>query len=159
MTFNPVSNRPEYTGSMVIKTSSVCKLAQYGQVLVDDTTWSKVKKDMGDLAELRPKMTPVGEFTFTGFAAPERIVQVCPASLSLRNFAGVDANQSPSKPHLVRGMETFNILIIFFYHLPGPSILKISSISPPSSSSSSLMQEFPISKDPRSAIAVTPTHP
>ena len=106
ITLNPVSNRPEYTGSMVIKTASICKLAQYGQVLVADSTLKLVESTVrSELFDIRPKITEVGDFSFTGFNGTEKIVQILPAPLSLRNFGNAEA--APSKPHLVRGVSDF----------------------------------------------------
>lgn len=104
ITLNHVSNRPEYTGSMVIKTASICKLAQYGQVLVGDSTMKVVAPQLNTLADLKPKAVRLGEFTFTGFKGSEKITQILPGVLVARNFGNMDV---PSKPHLVRGVSDF----------------------------------------------------
>lgn len=100
ITLNPVSNRPEYSGSIVIKTASICKLAQYGQILIGDSTAKLAKPRLSELKKLKPKIIFVGDYTFTGFKGTEKIVQIQPGALSMRNFGNLDL---PNKPHLVRG--------------------------------------------------------
>ena len=104
ISLNPLTNRAEYTGAMTIKTASICKLAQYGQVLVGESTMVHVRPNLCELVEVEPKVTDVGDYTFHDLGGSEHITQVLPGKLAQRNFTA----ETQSKPHLVRGVSDFS---------------------------------------------------
>jgi len=101
---NPISNRPEYNGTPVIKTAAICKISQYGQILIGDQTRKQIENQLPKFGELKSELKNLGEQSLSGFPDLELIYQIIPERLKARVFA---SQSTQSKPHLVRGISDF----------------------------------------------------
>ena len=93
---DPLTGRMDYFGPVVNRASRVVGAACGGQILVSGAVWERIEPRMAELdgAEGRD----LGVHTLKGLAAPERLVEIRPASLRTREFpppATGDGNPTP----------------------------------------------------------------
>lgn len=81
---DPLTGRMDYFGPAVNRASRVVDAAHGGQILVSGTVWERIEARRGELegAEARD----LGVYPLKGLAAPERLVEIRPASLRTREF-------------------------------------------------------------------------
>jgi len=84
-------------------------------------THDLVQERVYELQEEHPLFSSIGSYTFSGFKGTEKIYQIQSEQLAERNFSN---SETPSKPHLVRGIFFFTFLLTFF---PFLSTLLLSS--------------------------------
>ncbi len=84
---DPRTGRADYMGRMVNVAARVSDAGHGGQVLVSGAAWAQVSTTLEALG--RPVARPLGEFRLKGLAEPVPLVEVLPASLADRRFAGL----------------------------------------------------------------------
>jgi len=84
---DPRTGRVDYFGRMVNVASRVSDAGHGGQVLVSGAAWEQVSSALEALG--KPVARALGEFRLKGLAEPVPLVEVLPASLADRRFAGL----------------------------------------------------------------------
>jgi predicted ATPase/class 3 adenylate cyclase len=84
---DPRTGRADYFGRMVNVAARVSDAGHGGQVLLSGAAWAQVANTLEALG--RPVARPLGEFRLKGLEEPVPLVEVLPASLADRRFAGL----------------------------------------------------------------------
>jgi predicted ATPase/class 3 adenylate cyclase len=86
---DPRTGRADYLGRMVNVAARVAEAGHGGQVLLSGAAWAHVASTLEALG--RPTARPLGEYRLKGLEEPVPLVEVLPASLADRRFAGLRA--------------------------------------------------------------------
>jgi predicted ATPase/class 3 adenylate cyclase len=84
---DPRTGRVDYLGRMVNVAARVADAGHGGQVLLSGAAWEQVANTLGALG--KPAARPLGEYRLKGLEEPVPLVEVLPASLADRRFAGL----------------------------------------------------------------------